>query len=393
MHGKNISRLFAIWLPTQEQASAKGGWWRPLSLGGLVMALLLGVPAAGLRAQELVSAPLSNLQDAPGSVAQGPGSEAVQPQASASIAGTVRDSKGAAIPGVEVTLAGQNPAGQNKAINCVATADKNGAFTFGGLAPGTYQVKLKEAGVALPAPAEVVLGAGEKRQLSLVATRIPTQTTRVRVVATSHQVAQAQVHEEEKQRVLGFLPNYYTSYIWNAAPLTPKQKFHLSLRQTTDPVTFLVAAGLAGVEQKHNTFPGYGQGTEGYAKRFGAAYGDTMISRMVSRAILPTVLHQDPRYFYRGSGSFRSRLFYALAQAFVCRGDDGRLEPNYSQMFGNFSAAGLSNVYRAPADRRVGLTLRNGLIITASGEVENVLREFLSRKLTPNVPVFANGKP
>ena len=368
------------------------------SPGGLVVALFLGVLATCLRAQEMASAPLSNLQDAPASVAQAPGSEAVQPQPSASIAGTVRDSNGAAIPGAVVTLAGQNPTGQNpagqsKAVNRVTTADKKGAFTFGGLAPGTYQVKLNEAGVELSAPAEVVLGAGEKRQLPLVATRLPTQTTRVQVVATLNQVAQAQIHEQEKQRVLGFLPNYYTSYIWDATPLTPKQKFNLSLRQTTDPVTFLVAAGLAGVEQKHNTFPGYGQGAEGYAKRFGAAYADTVVSRMVSRAILPTVLHQDPRYFYRGSGSVRSRLFYALAQAFVCRGDDGRLEPNYSQMVGNFAAAGFSNVYRAPGDRRVGLTLRNGLIITASGAVENVLREFLSRKLTPNVPAFANGKP
>jgi hypothetical protein len=114
---------------------------------------------------------------------------------------------------------------------------------------------------------------------------------------------------------------------------------------------------------------------------------------MVSRAILPTVLHQDPRYFYRGSGSIRTRLLYALSAAFICRGDNGRLEPNYSQVLGNFAGAGLSNLYRAPVDRNVGLTLRNGLIITGTGALENVLREFLSRKLTPNVPAFANGKP
>src|SRR5260370_7107519 len=91
--------------------------------------------------------------------------------------------------------------------------------------------------------------------------------------------------------------------------MTPKLKFKLSLRSTTDPVTFLVAAGLAGVEQRHNTFPGYGQGSEGYAKRFGAAYADTMVTKMVSRAILPTALHQDPRYFYRGSRSIPPLLF------------------------------------------------------------------------------------
>jgi hypothetical protein len=240
---------------------------------------------------------------------------------------------------------------------------------------------------------EVVLGAGERRELTIIGTRIPTTSTTVHVTATLNEVAQAQVQEQEKQRVLGFLPNYYSSYIWDAAPMTPTLKFKLSLRSTTDPVTFLVAAGLAGVEQKHNTFPGYGQGPEGYAKRFGAAYADTMVSKMVSRAILPTVLHQDPRYFYRGSGSIRSRIFYALAAAVICRGDNGRLQPNYSQVLGNFAASGISNLYRAPGDRSASLTFRNGLIMTGSGAVENLLREFVSRKLTSNVPAFANGKP
>ncbi len=175
--------------------------------------------------------------------------------------------------------------------------------------------------------------------------------------------------------------------------MTPKLKFQLALRSAVDPITFLVTAGLAGIEQKHNTFPGYGQGLEGYGKRLGAAYADTMSTRMIGRALLPAVLHQDPRYFYRGSGSIRSRILHALAASFVTRGDNGRLEPNYSQLLGNFAAAGLSNVYRAPEDRRVGLTFRNGLIITGTGAVENLLREFFSRKLTPNVPAFAKGKP
>jgi hypothetical protein len=212
-------------------------------------------------------------------------------------------------------------------------------------------------------------------------------------VASLDEVAQAQVQAEEKQRVLGFFPNYYSSYIWDAAPMTPKLKFKLALRSTTDPITFLAAAGLAGVEQKRHIFPGYGQGSEGYAKRFGAAYADTMVSKMVSRAILPTVLHQDPRYFYRGSGSVRSRIFYALSAAVIARGDNGRMQPNYSQVLGNFASSGIANLYRAPGDRTASLTFRNGLIMTASGAVENLLREFFSRKLTSNVPSFAKGKP
>ncbi len=246
-------------------------------------------------------------------------------------------------------------------------------------------------GLDRPVTAEVVLGAGERRELPIVGTRI--LTTTVHVVASVNDVAQSQVEEQETQRVLGIVPNYYSSYIWDAAPMTPKLKFKLGLRATTDPVSFLTAAGLAGVEQKHNTFPGYGQGTEGYAKRFGAAYADAFVGKMVSRAILPTILHQDPRYFYRGSGSVPSRIFYALKAAVVTRGDNGRMQPNYSQVLGNFAASGISNLYRSPGDRTASLTFRNGLIMTAGGAVENLLREFLSRKLTSNVPAFANGKP
>ena len=175
--------------------------------------------------------------------------------------------------------------------------------------------------------------------------------------------------------------------------MTTKLKFKLALRTTTDPVTFFVVAGVAGAEQAHKTFPGYGQGSEGYAKRYGASYADTVAGRMIGSAILPAVLHQDPRYFYQGSGTTRSRLLHALVSTVVCRGDNGRLEPNYSHILGSFAAAGLSNVYRAPQDRQASLTFRNGFIIVGSGAVVNVLREFVSRKLTSSVPVFAKGKP
>ena len=342
-----------------------------------------------LLAQEPVSAAANTLlsQDAqrPDHTVQIPGS-GTAPQASASIAGTVRYADGVAVPGARVTLAGPN-----NVVERVATADSRGAFTFSELAPGSYQVKVAGGGLERPVATEVVLGAGERRELPMVGVRIATTT--VRVVASVDEVAQAQVKAQETQRVLGFVPNYYSSYIWDAAPMTPKLKFRLALRATTDPISFLTAAGLAGVEQKHNTFPGYGHGSEGYAKRFGAAYADATIGKMVSRAILPTVLHQDPRYFYRGSGSVGSRIVYALKAAVITRGDDGRMQPNYSQVLGNFAASGISNLYRAPGDRTASLTFRNGLIMTASGAVENLLREFFSRKLTSNVPAFANGKP
>jgi hypothetical protein len=316
---------------------------------------------------------------------QTPGAEPA-PAASASIAGTVRDADGLAVPGARVTLAPPN-----NGVDREVTTDSGGAFAFSELVPGVYRLEVSEVGLDRPVTAEVMLGAGEKRELPIIGTRI--LTTTVHVVASVDEVAQSQVAAQETQRVLGFVPNYYSSYIWDAAPMTPKLKFKLALRAVTDPVSFLGAAGLAGVEQKHNTFPGYGQGSEGYAKRFGAAYADATIGKMVSRAILPTVLHQDPRYFYRGSGSIGSRIVYALRAAVITRGDDGRMQPNYSQVLGNFASSGISNLYRAPGDRTASLTFRNGLIMTASGAVENLLREFFSRKLTSNVPSFANGKP
>lgn len=283
--------------------------------------------------------------------------------------------------------------GGSNAQKRTAITDSKGAFTFAKLAPGTYQVQVQAAGLKPSSAVDLALAGGEERQLKIVVGRLPIEKTTIQVVATPQQVAQAQVEQEEQQRMLGVLPNYYTSYIWNAAPMTPSQKFDLALHTTTSPATLLVTAAVAGIEQQHDTFPGYGQGLEGYAKRYGAAYADTMTKTMLGRAILPVILHQDPRYFYQGSGTFWSRVFHALLSTVVCRGDDGKLEPNYSYVAGSFAAAGISNFYKAPGDRRVGLTFRNGLVILGGGAAVNVLRELFSKKLTRNVPKFANGKP
>lgn len=361
-----------------------------IRLGGLVALFFLLGFSRELRAESATSGLLVS-QDVPGSnqKVQSAGSAAGQSQSYASVSGTVRDARGDVFPDVPVALVARD----DTTVDRVTTTDNKGAFTFAELPPATYHVKISVAGLEPFTSDPLLLAGGERRELPVIAMPIARKTTTVDVVATRSQVAQAQVGQQEKQRVLGFLPNYYTSYIWNAAPMTPKLKFHLSLRAATDPVTFLVVGGIAGVEQAHKTFPGYGQGFEGYAKRFGATYADVVIGRMLSKAILPAVLHQDPRYFYRGSGTIRSRILYALEFAVICRGDNGRLQPNYSVVLGSFAAAGLSNLYRTSEDRQAGLTFRNGLIIIGSGAVQNVMREFFSRKLTPNVPAFANGKP
>ena len=304
------------------------------------------------------------------------------------IAGTVRDTRGVPLAGIEVRVLDQN-----NNLDFKQTTDNNGGFTFNNLPAGIYQVKIDMAGLQPFASDPLVVAAGVTHQLPIVAMRMAIKTTTVDVNASLREIAEAEVKQEEKQRLLGFLPNYYTSYIWNAAPMTPKLKFGMAFRAVTDPAAFLVVAGIAGAEQYHKTFPGYGQGAEGYAKRFGSAYADTVASKMLGSAVFAVLFHQDPRYFYRGSGSVRSRLTYAVMSAVICRGDNGRLQPSYSRILGGFAAAGISNLYKSPQDREVGLTLRNGLIVTAAAAGVNVMREFLFRKLTPGVPASQNGKP
>jgi len=364
----------------------------PIRFAGVVVIFLLGGLSTCLGRPAGVEVQVTKLagQNAPLSLGAGQAgdSNVALPQISASIAVTVRDIHGTPIPSLGIELVGQN-----NGVNRLVMTDTEGTALFAELASGTYQIRTNAAGLMPSVSADVVLGAGELRELSMIAMETPATTTTVKVSATLNEVAQEQVAEQEKQRVLGILPNYYVSYIWNAVPMTPKLKFDLALRAATDPATFLVAAAVAGVEQAHNTFPGYGQEPGGYAKRYASTYGDTLIGAMIGHAILPSLLHQDPRYFYRGSGSIRSRVFYALAASVICRGDNGRLEPNYSGVLGSFAAAGISNLYRAPGDRSAALTFQNGSIVVGSRAVINLMREFLSRKVTTNVPSFANGKP
>jgi hypothetical protein len=129
------------------------------------------------------------------------------------------------------------------------------------------------------------------------------------------------------------------------------------------------------------------------SSRVALSDADEALSRMIGSAILPSLLHQDPRYFYRGSGSKKSRAFYAISSAVICRGDNGRLQPNYSYVLGSFAAGGISNLYHPASDRGVGLTIGNGFLNVAAHALDNLGREFVFRKLTPKVPDYAQGKP
>jgi len=168
---------------------------------------------------------------------------------------------------------------------------------------------------------------------------IATAATEVQVSLTPTEVAEAEIKDEEKQRVLGVIPNFYVTYNSAAAPLHPKQKFELAWKATVDPINFGLTGAIAGIEQAANSYSGYGQGAQGYAKRYGASYADSAIGTFIGSAILPSLFKQDPRYFYKGTGSRRSRFLYAIAQTVVCKGDNGRRQANYSALLGSLAAA------------------------------------------------------
>src|SRR5262249_27474388 len=153
------------------------------------------------------------------------------------------------------------------------------------------------------------------------------------------QAAEIEIHQELQQRVFGFIPNFYVTYSTDAPPLFAKQKFKLAFRSVIDPVTIAGVGFLAGIYQAADTPSGYGQGAEGYGKRFGAAYGDVLVGTYLGSAILPSILHQDPRYFYQGTGSTSSRLKHALANAVIARNDrTKKFEVNYSGIIGSLAA-------------------------------------------------------
>jgi len=231
------------------------------------------------------------------------------------------------------------------------------------------------------------LHAGEDFDARTIALPMGAATNNVTVSAeTRVEIAQEQLNIEEKQRVLGVFPNYYVSYDPNPVPLTPRQKFQLAWKTSVDPITWAITGVIAGTEQATNTFAGYGQGAQGFGKRFGANYADGLSDTFIGGAILPSLFKQDPRYFYKGTGSVTSRALYAIANSVICKGDNGRWQPNYSSILGGLAAGGISNLYYPESSRSdMEVTFTNALIGTAAGAMQNLAQEFIVRRLTPRL--------
>jgi hypothetical protein len=189
-------------------------------------------------------------------------------------------------------------------------------------------------------------------------------------------LAEQQLKVEKKQRI-GVLPNFNASYIDNAVPLTPSQKFRLMFSTEKDPATFGFSMLVALIGQAEGSHPAYGGGIGGYGKRFGQNYADTFDGAFWGNAVLPSLWHQDPRYFRLGTGSGWHRIGYALSTNVRAKHDGtGKWEPNYSNLVGNLISGGISNIYLPANERGVGSTFEGAFLVTAEGGVGSMLEEF-----------------
>ncbi len=303
----------------------------------------------------------------------------------AGVAGTVLDLSGSTVSGADVDLMHSDGTQSHHMVS-----DAKGEFSFLKILPGSYLVVVNAKGFAPFISEEFLATDQQVYELPDISLSVATASIEVMVRPTDL-IAAGQIKAAEKQRLVGVIPNFYTSYIYDAAPLTWKQKFSLAVRGTFDPVAFIGVGFAAGIEQANNSFAGYGQGASGYAKRYAAKFVDGRTSDLLTHAVFPTLLHQDPRYYYQGSGSFKSRLAHAVGSAFVTRSDHGRNQPNYSYLLGDVGSAALSNLYYPEANRGAHLVFTNAAVGLAGRVGGNLIREFLSKRLTTNVT--GDGRP
>ena len=302
---------------------------------------------------------------------------ALDPQP-ARIAGTVSDTNGDIIPGATVIV--DTPSESSHS----AVADDDGFFQVDNLTPGTgYQVTVSAKGFADWKSSEVVLSPGQVDLLNGIKLAILGETTSVIVTASREELAVEQARIMEQQRVLGFIPNFYVSYDKNAPPLTAKLKFELALKVSHDPVTIAGTTFLAALNQADH-YPNYQEGWKGYGQRFGAVYLNDLTDIMVGGAILPSILHQDPRYFYQGTGTNKSRLMHALSSPIICKGDNGRWQPNYSSLGGYLASGAVANAYYPESNRGAGLVFNTFAVNFSANVANGLLQEFVLRKLTPS---------
>ena len=293
------------------------------------------------------------------------------------IIGTAVDVNGDPVPNAKVELKSFD----SKDRRTVNTRE-SGSFEFRDVQSGVpYEITVNAQDFAGWKSSSITLEPGQFKIVTGIQLRIEAQKTTVDVHYDPVQVAAQQLKVEEHQRVFGIIPNFYTSYEKDPAPLTAKMKFQLALKVSADPVTAAGVFGFASIRQAANS-PKFGQGWGAYGERIGVTAADGFTDIMIGGAILPSLLHQDPRYFYQGTGTTSSRIRHAMLSPFIARSDSGKWEPNYSSIGGDLASASLSNLYFPQANRGVGLVFGNFAIGTAERIGASLAQEFIIGKFT-----------
>ena len=300
-----------------------------------------------------------------------------------SISGVITDTTGAAIPNAQISL--EEPASK---VNLLTTStDSAGAFTLSPVFPGTYRIRIHANGFSSWHVEDIAVRPGESVTITPVELGVEAIDSVVNAI-TVEDLAEQQITAEEHQRILGVLPNFYVSYLHGSAqPLTSRQKFKLAVVVSRDPLTFMTTAVSAGIEQAQGDLAGYGPGPAGYAQRYAAAYGDKLSATFLGSAIFPSLFHQDPRYFYNGHGSIIHRALYAISTVVICKGDNGKWQPNYSNVLGNVGSGAISSLYYPNSAKHDFQTSADNIIIgIGEGSFGTLFQEFLLHHFTHGAP-------
>ncbi len=296
------------------------------------------------------------------------------------VSGYVVDTDNAAIPHATVTVEGPAEPGKS-GDKFTVDADDAGFFRVPGLKAGvSYSVSVTAQGFGTATQANVQLLPGQELTLSSLMLK-PTSDVTVTAIS-AHEAAVEEEKVEEHQRVLGVIPNFYVEYDRSdVVPMPAMLKFKLALKASTDVVSLAAAGFLAGVNQAANS-PHYVEGAKGYGQRIGAAYAEGASDILIGGAILPTLLRQDPRYYYQGTGTKKSRFLHAVSSPIICKGDNGHNQFNLSSVGGDLISGALSETYYPPIDRGPGLVFKSALVITGGRVANSLLQEFVLSKFT-----------
>jgi len=298
------------------------------------------------------------------------------PQApqTATITGTVLDATGGTVPNATVVAQGPN---EHRTV----LTGYDGFFRFDGINPGPpIRILVTASGFKSWTSNEIILQSGQSFILNGVTLAVAPIEISVNA-ATTEQIAAEQVKVQENQRIFGVIPNFYVTYEQSPAPLTPKLKFQLAIKSLTDPVT-IAGFGLNAAIYQAADYPSYRQGAAGYGQRLGATFAGGYTKVLLGDAVFASLLHQDPRYFYQGTGTTKSRLLHAMSTPFITRGDDGSREINYSNILGDLASGAIANAYYPSQDRGAGLVVRSALVGIGGRMALGIVQEFVLHKWT-----------